>query len=85
MEKYYCTKCKRNHYRGKIYQKHLSYKKKNESKLSSKGKMTSLDFEKLRPIAQRQIRRLLERMEYTKNIELYKNEIKKVINNELSR
>lgn len=71
MEKYYCTECERNHYRGKIYQKHLCYKKKKESNSIMIKEINSLDLEKLRPVAQRLIGRLLIKMESTGNFELF--------------
>ncbi|TFF90894.1 MAG: hypothetical protein EU548_00660 [Promethearchaeota archaeon] len=85
MEKYYCTECKRYHYRGKIYQEHLSYKKKKDINSLKKNEIDSLDLERFRPIAQRQISRLLIKMESTGNHELYSNEISKIINKELGK
>ena len=45
----------------------------------------SLTFESLRPIAQRQIKSLLRRMELTRNRLLYQEEIKRIISHEQNR
>lgn len=56
-EKYYCTKCERNHTRGEIYKKHLKYKKKKETK--SLPDEYILEYEDtLRLVAARQLMRL---------------------------
>ncbi len=44
-----------------------------------------ISFESLRPIAQRQIKSLLRRMDSTRNSSLYKEEIEKIISYEQSR
>ncbi|MFX1297395.1 MAG: hypothetical protein ACFFD2_21385 [Promethearchaeota archaeon] len=82
MKKYYCTKCKKNHHRGKIYKDHLKFKEdKKTIKITNDEKIT-VDFNSLRPIAKRQFNRLLKKMEKTGNQEIYRNEIIKLINNE---
>jgi hypothetical protein len=83
LKKYYCTNCKRYHHRGKIYKEHLQYKnsKKNSSKvqISKDFELKDVDFEELRPIAQRQILSLLKRMTRTEHPEYYKKRIIRVI------
>jgi hypothetical protein len=84
MKKYYCTKCNRNHYRGKIYKDHLNYRgkknKKNKPKRSiPSDKFIEVDFKELRPIAQRQIQTLVMKMHQTKNFRMYTKEINKII------
>ena len=83
LKKYYCTKCKRYHHRGKIYQKHLKYKKHEQKKskvqISRDINPEDVNFEDLRPIAKRQILSLLKRMTRTEHPEYYKNRIMRVI------
>ncbi|TFG27066.1 MAG: hypothetical protein EU532_08315 [Promethearchaeota archaeon] len=88
IKKYYCTICKRYHYRGKIYRNHLKYQakkqgKKNHFNLKKKSIPTDkiIKYEKkdLRPIAKRQIRRFFRKMYLTKNFKLYTREINKII------
>ncbi|MFW9894300.1 MAG: hypothetical protein ACFFD7_00685 [Candidatus Thorarchaeota archaeon] len=83
MSKYYCKKCKKYHHRGKIYIDHLNYKKKVLNELNSVqfgGKKVNIDG--LRPIAKRQLHRLLKKIISSGNYELYKNEIIKLMNKE---
>lgn len=86
LKKYYCTKCKRYHNRGKIYKKHLQYKKikKKSSKIqiSADVDLKDVSFEDLRPIAQRQILSLLKRMTRAEYPEYYKKRIIRVIAHE---
>lgn len=78
MKKYYCTKCEGYHYRGEIYTKHLKFKKSNQNKTYNlKNKKINLN--ELRPVAKKQIKRLLKKMKKSKRPEIYKSEIKKVI------
>ncbi|MFX1444820.1 MAG: hypothetical protein ACFFHV_15515 [Promethearchaeota archaeon] len=88
MKKYYCTKCKRNHYRGKIYENHLNYREIKNKKLNPNHKkkksipsdrFIEFDINELRPIARRQIRTLVMKMNHTKNFRLYTKEINKII------
>ncbi|TFG07152.1 MAG: hypothetical protein EU539_05735 [Promethearchaeota archaeon] len=89
MKRYYCTKCKRYHYRGKIYKRHKEFKEeKNEKNNNSRSKERNLipnekilkfDANKLRPIARRQIRRFLNKMNKTNRIKFYTREINRVI------
>ncbi|MFW9773905.1 MAG: hypothetical protein ACFFFB_08610 [Candidatus Heimdallarchaeota archaeon] len=81
MKKYYCSKCEKHHHRGKIFKKHLTFKKEEVSKFTDYENL-SLDLESLRPIAKRQLSRLLKKMNLTGNHELYKKEIIKLIKNE---
>lgn len=81
MQKYYCGNCEKHHHRGKIYKKHLKFKKEEVSKFAEYEKL-SVDLESLRPIAKRQLSRLLKKMNLTGNHELYKKEIIKLIKNE---
>lgn len=88
MKTYFCLKCKRNHYRGKIYEDHLKYSKKinknnnpNHNKESSipSNEIVEFDFNKLRPIARRQIRRLVIKMHQTKEFRFYRKQINKLL------
>jgi hypothetical protein len=88
IKKYYCTICRRYHYRGKIYKNHLKYQdKKKEERTHSNGQKKSIptdkimEFDKnyLRPIAKRQIRRCYRKMYLTQNFRLYIREINKII------
>ncbi|MFX1256360.1 MAG: hypothetical protein ACFFAN_00730 [Promethearchaeota archaeon] len=87
-ERYFCSKCKRKHYRGKIYENHLKYRKKNNKVINPNKKkknfipsneIIEFDFNELRPIAWRQIRRLVMKMHQTKNFKLYTKEINKIL------
>jgi hypothetical protein len=80
MHKYYCKKCKKNHHRGKIYRDHLVYKREEfNNNVNSEVDYTNIDLNKLRPIAKRQLRKLLKKMKSSGNHEFYKNEIIKLI------
>lgn len=89
INRYYCNFCRRYHYRGKIYQKHLNYqekkKKKTKANFNLKNKKIPtnkfIQFKKneLRPIAKRQINRLFRKMYLTKKFNLYTREINKII------
>lgn len=88
MKKYFCSKCKRTHYRGKIYKNHLKYKvEKNKKSNPNQEKKISIpsneiiefDFNELRPIARHQIQRLVLKMHKTKRFRLYTKEINKII------
>lgn len=86
MRKYYCTKCNKYHYRGKIFKEHLDYKreKKSKNKIPEVNNM-QINLDRLRPVAKRQLRRLYKKMKSSKNHELYKNEIIKLIKKEKRR
>lgn len=80
MTKYYCLKCEKYHYRGKIYNNHLQFKR--EQNYNEKKDLTNieeLEFESLRPIAKRQILLLIRKMENSKMPEFYKKQITRVI------
>ncbi len=86
LHKYYCKKCKKYHYRGKIYKNHLDYKKEVISRNTPPNdENIKLDLDTLRPIAKRQLRRLFKKIKSSGNHELYKNEIIKLIKNEKRR
>ncbi len=86
MYKYYCKKCKKYHYRGKIYKEHSDYKKEEFNKDNYPDvENIKINLDTLRPIAKRQLRRLLKKMESSGNHGLYKNEIIKLIRNEKRR
>lgn len=86
MHKYYCIKCKKYHYRGKIYKAHLEYKKEKSKKNNNlNDDPIKVNLDDLRPIAKRQLRRLYKKMKLSGNDELYKTEIIKLIKNEKSR
>ncbi len=80
MHKYFCKKCKKNHYRGKIYKDHLVYKR-NEfiNDINPEIDYIKVDLDTLRPIAKRQLRKLLKKVKSSDNHELYRNEIIKLI------
>lgn len=83
MHKYYCIKCKKYHHRGKIYTAHLDYKKQeNRKEKSSYDENIKINLDTLRPIAKRQLRRLYKKMKSSRNYELYKSEIIKLIKKE---
>jgi hypothetical protein len=80
MKKYYCSKCSKHHYRGKIYKDHIEFKKQEIDYESSNSE--DIDFtnlKNLRPIAKRQILKLIRKMNTSKKPGLYKNQIKRVI------
>ena len=80
MNKYYCLKCNKNHLRGKIYKEHLKYKGlTKESEPPLKIKQDKINLKEFRPVARRQLKRLLHKMKITPKKELYKNEINKLI------
>ena len=83
MNKYYCRKCKKFHYRGKIYEEHLNFNRKKLKKDTQyDDKEIKININKLRPIAKRQLNRLFKKAKSTGNHELYKKEIIKLIKNE---
>ena len=83
MNKYYCKKCNKYHYRGKIYENHLDYKKEDTNKDTyPDDENIKVNLDTLRPIAKRQLRRLFKKIKSSGNHELYKNEIIKLIKNE---
>lgn len=80
MTKYYCLKCKKYHFRGKIYKNHLEFKGGKEKKIPSKKiNIEDLDIETFRPIAKRQIMRLLRKMRLSNKPEFYEKQIQRVI------
>jgi hypothetical protein len=88
MRKYYCTKCERNHHRGKIFKNHLKYKKEKKTELKNENlddENIKVNLDDLRPIAKRQLRRLFKKAKRSGNYDLYKNEIIKLIKNEKRR
>jgi len=77
---YYCTKCKRKHKTGKIYNDHLEFQEQEETEIPSNNILLNREgIMSLRPIAQRQIARLLKRLKLTNRRSLYIREINKVI------
>jgi hypothetical protein len=81
-KKYYCNKCKRYHHRGKIYREHLKFEVKEDTTNKSENETLKVEFKSLRPIAERQLNRLLKKIDKTGNNEIYKKEIIKLIKNE---
>lgn len=85
MKNYFCSKCKRFHYRGKIYGKHLKYKEKKGNPTHRKmsfipsNKILEFDVDELRLIAPRQIQLLGIKMNQTKRFMFYKREINRII------
>lgn len=80
IKKYYCTKCKRYHYRGKIYKEHKLYReKRNKPIFYLRNGIVDFNFNELRPIAQRQILTLIKRMKETNNKEMYIEQLNRVI------
>ncbi|MFW9988699.1 MAG: hypothetical protein ACFFC3_08600 [Candidatus Odinarchaeota archaeon] len=83
MNKYYCKKCNKYHHRGKIFEEHLKFKKKDIKKNNHPdNKDIKINFKTLRPIAKRQLSRLFRKAKISGNHELYKNEIVKLIKKE---
>lgn len=83
IRKYYCTKCKRYHYRGKIYDEHKLYREKRKKFVSYlRNGIIKVNFEKLRPIAQRQVLILIKKMKETSNKEMYIEQLNRVIQHE---
>ncbi|MFW9941231.1 MAG: hypothetical protein ACFFFT_09330 [Candidatus Thorarchaeota archaeon] len=82
ISRYYCTKCKKHHHRGNIYREHLKFKKKDKCTKTVDYENIKINFESLRPIARRQLNRLLKKIDTTGNHEIYKMEIIKLIKNE---
>lgn len=80
MEKYYCTKCLKHHHRGKIYKDHLQFKRQViKNKNINSNEINFANFDTLRPIAKRQILKLLKKMKTSKKPGFYKNQIERVI------
>jgi hypothetical protein len=80
MTKYYCSKCNKYHYRGKIYKNHLKFKRaKSDLDKYKHIELNEIEIRNLRPIAQRQIFNLLKKMRKSKKPKLYEREIKRVI------
>lgn len=81
---YYCSKCKRKHYRGKIYSKHLKYniKEKKDDDLPSKKFINPPPY--LRFIAKKQIITLMKKWLVDKN-DMYRYEINRILRDEKSR
>ncbi len=95
-KKYYCLKCNRHHHEklGTIYEKHLKFSNKkilNKNELEQvkskipDDKILEFDMKKLRPIAKRQINRLLKKLSYEKKPELYIWEINRLLLHEFER
>ena len=86
MNKYYCEKCKKYHYRGKIYKDHLDYKRE-KIKINSQtdDEEIKINLDKFRQIAKRQLHRLFKKAKNSGNHELYKIEIIKLIKKENRR
>lgn len=83
IKKYYCKKCSRYHYRGKIYKEHKLYKKKKSNSDSySRSRIIDFNFKELRPIAQRQVLRLIMKMKATDKKEMYIEHLNRVIQHE---
>jgi hypothetical protein len=85
MNKYYCKKCKRYHHRGKIFKDHMKYSKDHNIKdkeINSDEEIIKLNLDEFRPIAKRQLNRLVKKANRTGNYELYKNQIIKLIKEE---
>lgn len=80
MNKYYCTICQKHHFRGKIYEDHLPYKKKKlKIKKVNTKQLIEFNEEDLRPIARRQLRRLLKKLNKLDNKDYYIGEINRLI------
>jgi hypothetical protein len=86
MKKYYCEKCEKYHHRGKIYNDHLYFKREiiQNQTIYNEDEIT-INLDDLRPIAKRQLHKLLRKAKSSKNHELYKNEIIKLLKNEKGR
>ncbi|MFX0018951.1 MAG: hypothetical protein ACFFAF_09495 [Candidatus Hermodarchaeota archaeon] len=83
IRKYYCKKCKRYHYRGKIYKEHRQHRKiRNKSTSYLKNGIINFNFEELRPITQRQVLTLIKKMKETNNKEMYIEQLNRVIQHE---
>lgn len=83
VKKYYCTKCKRYHYHGKIYKTHKEFReKRKKSSFYLKNGLIDFNFKELRPIAQRQVLTLLKKMKETNNKEMYIEQLNRVIQHE---
>ncbi|MFX1504320.1 MAG: hypothetical protein ACFFDH_25395 [Promethearchaeota archaeon] len=86
MNKYYCKRCNKNHYRGKIFKEHLKFKKEHiRENDHPDNEEIKVNLKTLRPIARRQLRRLFQKAKLSGNHDLYKNEIARLIKNEKRR
>ena len=85
MKKYYCKKCDKYHYRGKIYQEHIYFKREITQNQFYDNNETKINLDDLRPVAKRQFYRLLKKAKSSKNSDFYRNEIIKLIENEKRR
>jgi hypothetical protein len=80
MTKYYCSICKRNHHRGKIYDEHLPFREQKSKNLEvNSDKIIEYNVNRLRPIAKRQLVTLLKKLRHSKKKELYIREINRLI------
>jgi hypothetical protein len=80
LTKYFCTKCEKHHHRGKIYQEHQDFKREKvlaEEPINNESIL--YDFDSLRPVAKRQILKLIKKMKKSTKPEIYKKQIEKVI------
>lgn len=81
---YFCTQCKRKHHSGKIYKKHKHLQKIEKETIPYK-KVLRCNWNFLPPIAQRQITHYIDKilldkkLNYSSHIELYVQEINRVI------
>jgi hypothetical protein len=85
MKKYYCDKCNSYHHRGKIFKDHYKFRRINTKHQSYGGEELEINLDDLRPIAKRQLHRLLSKVKKSNNPELYKSEIIKLIESEKRR
>lgn len=85
MKKYYCKKFNIYHHRGKIFKDHYDFRRKNIKSQSYGGEEIEINLNDLRPIAKRQLHRLLRKVKKSNNREFYKNEIIKLIESEKRR
>jgi hypothetical protein len=85
MKKYYCEQCKNYHHRGKIFKDHYDFRRENTKRQSRDKGEIDINIDELRPIAKRQLYKLLRKAKKSNNLELYKNEIIKLIESEKRR
>lgn len=75
---YYCTKCKKSHLSGKIYEEHKEFYE-NPDDLIPSHTILKADLTKLRKVAKNQLMKLYEKMKNSHRPEVYRKEINKLL------
>jgi len=83
---YYCTKCNRKHYRGKIHEKHKKFRQIEVKKQQIyKVKNFKEAWKTLSVVAKRQLIQLIYKLNLSYKYNLYRREISKLLERELDK